>query len=285
MKLIVFLFILIAMGYGDICLASPLSFMPDNDLHLEDDLYLYGGVDRDSYDIIMEEAHEIYSPIFTALGKNLIVEDGWNISEVNAYAQCEGRNCYIKIFGGLARRYEITEEGLTMVVCHELGHIMGGFPFVQYPFANEGQADYYASQVCAKRFWWEKNNALYRDQIGGKERLACDRAYKYAYGRELCYRSMAGAWSTSSLLATMDSARISFSTPDSTVVGTTYNSHPNAQCRLDTYFKASLCPVGRNDRVIPTSETDAYKYSCSRYHGFTEGNRPLCWYRPTMWGK
>jgi hypothetical protein len=54
---------------------------------------------------------------------------------------------------------------MTLIICHELGHHVGGFPFVSgtpfggYWAATEGQSDYYSTQVCA-RTMWDKETAI-----------------------------------------------------------------------------------------------------------------------------
>ena len=68
-----------------------------------------------------------------------------------------------------------------------------------------------------------------------------------------------------------------FVTPDTSVVAQTNDQHPHAQCRLDTYFQASLCDHGFSELV---SSTDANTGVCSLRNGDTVGNRPVCWYKP-----
>ena len=69
---------------------------------------------------------------------------------VNANASQRGRTWIVNMYGGLARRPEITPDGFAMVLCHELGHHMGGFPFVSGWAANEGQSDLFATLSCGR---------------------------------------------------------------------------------------------------------------------------------------
>jgi hypothetical protein len=70
---------------------------------------------------------------------------------------------------------------------------------------------------------------------------------------------------------------VSFMTPDKSIVSQMYDDHPQAQCRLDTYFQASLCDHGFSETV---SKTDPNVGVCSLKNGDTVGNRPRCWFKP-----
>jgi hypothetical protein len=68
-----------------------------------------------------------------------------------------------------------------------------------------------------------------------------------------------------------------FETPDTKVVTRTNDSHPRAQCRLDTYYQGSLCDVNMNEDV---SQKDEVQGTCHPSLGHRLGNRPLCWFKP-----
>jgi hypothetical protein len=65
------------------------------------------------------------------------------------------------VYGGLARHGEITPDGFALVLCHEIGHHLGGVP--RYSGANgwasnEGQSDYFAATKCLRRAWQSDQN-------------------------------------------------------------------------------------------------------------------------------
>ena len=66
-------------------------------------------------------------------------------------------------------------------------------------------------------------------------------------------------------------------TIDEKVVDTTYHGHPMPQCRLDTYFAAAKCDIASS---VDTDNDDATIGTCNRQDNYTEGLRPLCWYKP-----
>ena len=70
-----------------------------------------------------------------------------------------------------------------------------------------------------------------------------------------------------------------FDTPSESVVRRTSNSHPKAQCRLDTYYAGSLCTV---DPEVDFDNKDPLVGACNRVDGATTSARPLCWYKPPV---
>jgi hypothetical protein len=72
-------------------------------------------------------------------------------------------------------------------------------------------------------------------------------------------------------------SNVKFTTPDKSKVAKTNDNHPQAQCRLDTYFAGSLCDKSIADDV---DSKDATKGVCLKKDGYAEGVRPFCWYKP-----
>jgi hypothetical protein len=70
-----------------------------------------------------------------------------------------------------------------------------------------------------------------------------------------------------------------FHRPDPKVVKVTLNTHPATQCRLDTYFQASLCEKSFDEDLGPIEEISG---ACHSSSGQTIGLRPRCWFKPTF---
>ena len=123
------------------------SFMPENDLWIPPyEKWEQKGVSEADFNEVLDWVSEIYTPIFKEKGLNFSILRGWSDGTVNAYAYQAGGTAYIKMFGGLARRSEVTKFGFLAVACHEVGHHLGGAP--KYPdgnlwASNEGQSDYF----------------------------------------------------------------------------------------------------------------------------------------------
>ena len=261
-------------------------FLPPNDLHLEDNLEFSQGVTEEEFNAIIEEAKEIYTPIVRAQGGRLSINANWGSSTVNASASQFFGTWRVNMYGGLARRPEVTADGFAFVVCHELGHHLAGFTYSSSWAANEGQSDYFASQSCGRILWGDdlEKNAEAADLIPDYPKTLCDTTY-FAEGqdrRNLCYRQMLASFSISSLLGALKNDTVTYDTPDRNVVSRTSNSHPDAQCRMDTYMAGTLCQAEFDVDLIPSNEREAAEVSCHQAVGYKEALRPRCWFKPKL---
>jgi hypothetical protein len=187
------------------------------------------------------------------------------------------------MFGGLARHSSVTTDGFALVLCHELGHHIGGAPKKRNtlnPWAgSEGQSDYFATHKCLRQVFLNDNNEAIVKKLVAPAALvsACKKAHNKD-DANICIRSgMAGA-SVAALFSSMDHSKAaSFSTPDSHVVSANVDSHPATQCRLDTFFQGSICEVSFHEDV---SQRDEVQGTCHAANGHKTGLRPRCWHKP-----
>jgi len=268
------------------------SFMPPNDLGREDFLEADGGISQAQFNAVVDRVEKFYKPLVKqTFGAKLTINRRWTDNTVNADAsQPSDTNWQVNMYGGLARRPEVTEDGFAMVLCHEVGHHLGGFPFVQDWAADEGQSDTFATGACAFEIFADSPALSLRATIAlpEKQKGLCDKHHSEQNGRDICYRSMVAGKSLADLLAALGRTKANFETPDTTVVDTTAHSHPNAQCRLDTYLASALCgPSKWDNKLIPgksfsdrdslEAQQEAFKHSCE---GDPETQRPRCWFAP-----
>lgn len=141
--------------------------MPKNDLHLREG-FLSSDVTEADFNRVLDRFQAVYGPILkNDFGKTLSINRLWSDNTVNASASQSGDIWTLNMYGGLARAAPTTLDGFALVVCHELGHHVGGFPFYFEDWAaNEGQSDYFAGIACAK-FMWKNDlaeNALARQK-------------------------------------------------------------------------------------------------------------------------
>lgn len=251
-------------------------------------------VNEATFNKIADAVVALWQPLAQLHGATLSVEKRWTDSTVNAYATQSGNNWQVHMFGGLARRPEITPDGFALVVCHELGHHFGGFSFINSSewASNEGQADYFATDVCAKHVFAQffDRRFLTMTDVPAVVKQRCDAAWNNAPAQSLCYRSAAGGLALANLLAKLGSeTQPHFETPDKTVVTSTDPEHPQAQCRLDTYLAGAVCNADFDPKVIPgrgtnqmsaQAEAVAGQYSCMDHTKYQQGFRPLCWFKP-----
>lgn len=287
---------------GSAASAAPArrTFMPENDLGLED-AFFAGGITEAQFNAVVAAAERVYKPLIKAnFGAKLVVEKRWSDSTVNAYADQSGTTWQVTMFGGLARRPEVTVDAFAMVLCHEIGHHIAGYPFVGSRdwAANEGQSDVFANGACAAKVLaasvGEAGELVGGGDEAGEEaaaaiperlRAACDAANDTAAKRAVCYRSIAAGKSLGDLLGALNGERVSYDTPDKHVVSRTDNEHPAAQCRLDTYVASALCGASRwTDTLIPgkrfsnrnsrDAQNEAFAHSCTT----GAAARPRCWF-------
>ncbi|MDO9183353.1 MAG: hypothetical protein Q7U04_13145 [Bacteriovorax sp.] len=189
------------------------------------------------------------------------------------------------MYGGLARHPLMTEEAFAVVVCHELGHHLGGAPKKRQSFSidplwssNEGEADYFSSLKCLRKFFTGLNNQdVLREMQVPKEVIAqCLKVFPNIEETLICQRSAMAGFSVGLFLKSFSKVKkeISFSSPEKKRVLFTNNSHPSPQCRLDTYFQAALCDKHFSEEL---SSKDLNIGACTLKNGDQQGIRPRCW--------
>lgn len=260
-------------------------FMPENNLHLQDNVNFTSGITEETFNEVIDEAEAYYTSIIEAHGAKLKINRKWSNGTVNASASQMMGTWHVNMYGGLARRAEVTKDGFALVLCHEIGHHLGGFPQTSGWAANEGQSDYFATLSCARELWKDDvaENAKAADEIPDFPKQQCDSRWENEADRNICYRSMLGGFSLANLLNQLGSGgAIDWDTKDPSEVSRTDNAHPDAQCRLDTYMAGAVCTAEFDANDIPKSEAASAKVSCLQSAGDEIGSRPRCWFKPKM---
>lgn len=260
-------------------------FAPENNLSIAVGDKAANNMTKEMFLDAISRVSTVYAPIVKQKGGNLVMNNRWDDNTVNASAQQSGSTWQVNMYGGLARHPLVTVDGFMMVVCHELGHHIGGAPrkggFGSAWASNEGQSDYWAGLKCMRRVLEKEDNiaVVAKMEIDAEATAKCQQIYKSESEIALCQRiSMAGK-SLAMLLGELGgNSNVKFHTPDTTKVSRTNDNHPQAQCRLDTYFQGTLCD---KDILDDVDGKDALKGVCLKKDGFELGMRPLCWYKPT----
>lgn len=210
--------------------------MPDNDLWKEDSLYKRGGLTQEMFNRVVDVANEIYQPIAKQNNEKLVINKLWTNSTVNANCSRYRGKVTINMYGGLARRDEVTVEGFALVLCHELGHAYGGYPFIYVAekMSAEGQADYYGAEAC---------HALVMDRMmDTMEGPSTDYMLRSCGSDNICLRGLIGGQSLGNLLSVLSGEEApSYEKLDETIVTKTELSYPKTvSCRLTTYYYGTL---------------------------------------------
>jgi len=258
-------------------------FMPENDMSIPVGAKMANNMTEERFNEIIDKVEAVYAPIIKKDRRaRLKVNRKWSDDTVNASAQQFWKLWIVNMFGGLARHPAVTDDGFALVVCHELGHHLGGAPKnggVMGWASNEGQSDYFASLKCFRKVFGDDDNVniVNNMDIDSTAKTLCESEWGNAEDQALCVRAAMAGKSLSTLLAGGTRGSVNFDTPDDSVVERTNNRHPAGQCRLDTYFQGSLCD---QPHTADVSKRDATVATCNRSTNHKIGIRPLCWYKP-----
>ncbi len=263
-------------------------FLPENDMQIPVGAKNAKGLTEAQFNKVIDDLSAIYAPIISNMGGKLNVDRGWDNATVNASAQRFGNTWQVNMFGGLARHAAVTVDGFALVMCHEIGHHIGGAPktsgflWLNRWASNEGQSDYFATLKCLRRLFENDNNAAIVRAMTVPARLsqACAQSYRNEDERNICIRAGMAGKSVADLFAAMRNQPVgTFETPDSAQVARTNHAHPAHQCRLDTYFAGAVCDKAVNEDV---DQRDEVRGTCHGSLGDTVGLRPRCWFKPSV---
>ncbi len=261
--------------------------LPENDMWISTTAKSANNMTEERFNAVIDKVVKIYEPIVASMGGKLNVERKWNDGTVNAYASRSGSTWNVSMFGGLARHKAITEDGFALVVCHEIGHHIGGAPKKTSWWStswatNEGQADYFATLKCLRKaFRGENNEAIVANmEVPEAVTTTCAAQFSDAADQVLCQRGAMAGLSTAKLFQDLrkQPTAPAFTTPDTKVVSTTNHNHPDTQCRLDTYYAGAICNL---DDTQDVDQKDESVGVCYRESGDSIGVRPYCWFKPS----
>ncbi len=231
-------------------------FMPRNNLWKEDSFFRPSNITKERFLEIIQIAKKMYDPVAKAYGEKLTINANWDDATVNASCSKFFGTITINMYGGLARRPEVTQDGFALVLCHELGHAFAGFPYANsfLKLSAEGESDYYGTKVCQKSIFTalEIDEDTFETTEFTEKTCTEQNENKEDYVK--CTRSLASGISVNRLFAKLMTGQeeSDYETPDPTEVSSTLPSYPETiQCRLDTYLAGTI-----GDK------------------------RPLCWYKP-----
>jgi hypothetical protein len=269
-------------------------FAPPNDLKISVQFFnaAAGGITEEDFNFVLDRIEKLYASEVQSHGAKLVINRLWSDATVNASAEQSGGKWILNMYGGLARHPETTKDGFALVACHEMGHHLGGAPKYKngwFPWSptswasNEGEADYYSTLKCMRRYFAEDTtsfvveNKWLKNEVDSTVDSRCREMFTNTDEQNFCVRNSYAGLATARLLNALNKGKTipQFSTPDTSVVSKTNDNHPAAQCRLDTYFSASTCTVPVRDNL---SNTDYRPGSCYDSKSHKYGLRPTCWF-------
>lgn len=217
-----------------------------------------GGLEMNKTQALVDQFNSLYADDIKSRGGNLVINFQWENPKVNADAKRIGADYVINLYGGMVRYPEMNEDTISLILCHEIGHLIGGNPTTSRngQYSTEGQADYFSTLDCFRRFVPRTLNV--GREVPSNFKTRCESSFVNVLDQQICVRAgLAGvllmkvAASTGASLGGVPD----LTAADDTVVDRTNFGYPNLQCRLDTIVEGALC-------IDP--------HLCER---------PSCWYR------
>lgn len=260
---------------------EPESCFPLSSQKYEAGLKSFGqGLTQEEFNQLIDSAQSVLEPeVKKQLGKKLIFDKRWADPTVDAFAtRDDNNNAVVVMNGGLARHPQMSKDAFLLLICHEVGHHLGGAPKILRGNSGlrgwssaEGQADYYATSKCLPLFFKAAaDSKAFDPEIDPAN-------YKIALSKcqdDSCARIALAGLATSKVFASLVSGmpEPKLTTNDSTKVSKTIYNHPNPQCRLDTYMSGARCDQGLE---TPFDSIDAKVGACLK----EVGARPMCWFQ------
>lgn len=98
---------------------------------------------------IAQSVHENFIP---HLGQDLVIVFQPLNPRINAEIKMKDNQLVLELFGGMLTHSRMNEHSFQLLLCHELGHALGGPPLKSKTgwSSTEGQSDYYSGQTCAR---------------------------------------------------------------------------------------------------------------------------------------
>lgn len=264
-------------------------FAPQNDRYIPVSMFQSEttGMTEEQFNSVLDKIQTTYAPLIAEKGGTLQINRLWTDGTVNASAEQIGQTWVLNMYGGLARHELMNADGFLLVACHETGHHLGGKPKYSSYFGGsnwasvEGQSDYFGTTKCMKRIFSSMSDEEL-SQFKSNDPLAkssCSQMYTETRDQLICERSTLAGKVLGNVLATLSgSPEVKLETPTDAIYNGIYQSHPKAQCRLDTYFQGTLCSI---PFAQDFSNTDQLTGACMKETGFEKGLRPKCWFNPS----
>jgi hypothetical protein len=200
-------------------------------------------LDEDGFHLIIDTVLANYEDEMLDWGdiNNKFIKKYCRSKRVGASCSRKGKegntSIYLTVYGGTAKHEMITPAAFTLIVCHEMGHLYGGKPFLyeKARLSAEGVADYFAVNSCLKDMISQLPDILQANDFKDPE------ITRLCKGDQTCRIQLEAAVSSMNVTADTLAKKVpSLSTPDTTVVETTELDYPSTlQCRLDTYLAAA----------------------------------------------
>lgn len=229
-------------------------------------------ISKKDFHQILDKIENIYSPLVEKASQGLpfVLHRDWDSDIENAKAGRMSKEWELFAYGGFARNKIVDKDTFALLMCHEVGHLVGGLPKIMPTWystdyepgnAAEGQSDYFATSKCMKRLFEKENNQAVIGRLNIPEEIKnkCLEVYGNSNRALICQRSAMAALKLTKFFSDgkvasfrerrsddeempITMTNINVHTPDLLKVEyTNYEEYPSVQCRFDTFFAGALC--------------------------------------------
>lgn len=204
---------------------------------------------------VLEEIKAVYEPLSTAQGGEFRIEINPDDESASASAHRDRLDEFVvRLAHGFMTHPHLNEESLRITVCHEIGHLFGGFPHRPSPMewpgpfdehgdmvlSAEAQSDYAGALECMPLVLKDEDNAAYvsSHDVHPVVRAACGKAHPAPERAAICMRTAMAGYA---MLRFVYPFPISFDAPATEIAARTIkDTYPSRQCRLDTILEGAL---------------------------------------------
>lgn len=203
-----------------------------------------------SFQIIPQLIYSMNYKAFLDNDQKVSLKLMWETPYFSAWVSEDAPQAYsINFWGGIARIPGMNDNGLALIACHEVGHLLGGEPRSKIPAflwaTSEGQADYYATSICLKNYYemLEAAGKLEEPTVDNVLYTRCRTNFNETKDFLVCLNIMNGIEGFAKVLDHLDpeKRKISFTKKSSKVKSTIINSYPAPQCRVETLIAGNFC--------------------------------------------
>ncbi len=213
-------------------------------------------MNRQDFESVVNTVISPYMDKLETVGNEIEIDLNWDSTYPNASVSLKKGKVIMNFHGAFVKENNLSKDSFAIVVCHEIGHLLGGWPkvFPTQKYSSEAQSDYFATASCIKKYFKQVKNSkpLNYGPIGQAQKDLCN-------NEESCLRGLIAIVELSSAYPG-DKNINSYSSEIANF--TNFNDYPSAQCRVDTLRAGLLC------------EQD----ECTN----GPGKRPACWYNESQ---
>jgi hypothetical protein len=172
--------------------------------------------------LIPSKIFSLYENEISHLSYPFIFDGKWQSPYFGAGVSLFDNSFHLMILGGTTRISMMTKDAYAAIVCHELGHLLGGEPRQTISGADfasaEGQADFYAASTCLPRYF---------SAIGISKNDLNNRIEKAGYE----FLSLATLFDSEIQNTTLIRSKVQLPVVNETII----NRYPSFQCRYENY--------------------------------------------------